>query len=109
MQPIVDFFPLLTQPKKVVITTHQKPDGDAMGSSLGLYHFLTSLGHSVTVISTTNCADIVNLMLEVTTVLDFELYQHKANEIIAEVDGILCSDYTNLSRINHFQPSNTQA
>ncbi|MEI9956737.1 MAG: DHH family phosphoesterase [Ferruginibacter sp.] len=44
MQPIQDIFPLLSQPKKVVITTHQKPDGDAMGSSLAMYHFLNQFG-----------------------------------------------------------------
>ena len=31
---------LLATPQKIVITTHHKPDGDAMGSSLGLYAFL---------------------------------------------------------------------
>ncbi|HEX8279353.1 MAG TPA: DHH family phosphoesterase, partial [Segetibacter sp.] len=56
MQSIQAFYSQLSSPKKVIITTHQKPDGDAMGSSLGLYHFLTSLGHSVTVISPTNWA-----------------------------------------------------
>ncbi|HCT22288.1 MAG TPA: DHH family phosphoesterase, partial [Chitinophagaceae bacterium] len=57
MQSIQSFFPHLKEsPKKVVITTHQKPDGDAMGSSLGLYHFLVQLGHEVTVISPTNWA-----------------------------------------------------
>jgi phosphoesterase RecJ-like protein len=109
MQPIVDFIPLLSQPKKVVITTHQKPDGDAMGSSLGLYHFLTGLGHSVTVVSPTNWADFLNWMPGVNTVLDFELYQHKAKEIIAEADVIFCLDFNTLSRIKHLQPSIQQA
>jgi nanoRNase/pAp phosphatase (c-di-AMP/oligoRNAs hydrolase) len=40
MLQINEIFPLLKDPKNVVITTHQKPDGDAMGSSLGLFHFL---------------------------------------------------------------------
>jgi phosphoesterase RecJ-like protein len=57
MQAIDLFFKQLDQPKKVIITTHQKPDGDAMGSSLGLYHFLVELGHSVQVISPTNWAN----------------------------------------------------
>ena len=37
---------LLAQPKKIVITTHHKPDGDAMGSSLGLYNYLNTAGPS---------------------------------------------------------------
>ena len=36
---------LLSVKKKIVITTHYNPDGDAMGSSLGLYHYLKSKKH----------------------------------------------------------------
>ena len=35
---------------KLVIVTHVSPDGDALGSSLGLYHFLSSQGKTVNVI-----------------------------------------------------------
>ena len=62
MQSTDQIFPLLLQPRNVVITTHQKPDGDAMGSSLGLYNFLIQFGHTVTVISPTNWADFLNWM-----------------------------------------------
>jgi len=41
---------------------HQKPDADAMGSSLGLWHYLKKLGHSVTVVSPTNWAPWLNWM-----------------------------------------------
>jgi phosphoesterase RecJ-like protein len=30
---------LLATPKKIAIIPHRGPDGDAMGSTLGLYHF----------------------------------------------------------------------
>jgi len=109
MQSIEAFFPLLNQPKKIVITTHQKPDGDAMGSSLGLYHFLTGLGHSVTVISPTNWASFLNWMPAVNTVIDFEMYQHKAKDIIAEAEVIFCLDFNTLSRIKHVEPSISKA
>ena len=111
MQPIEAFFPLLNQPKKVVITTHQKPDGDAMGSSLGLYHFLTNLGHSVTVISPTNWASFLNWMPGVNTVLDFEYDQHKAKakQLIADAEIIFCLDFNTLSRIKNVEPSISKA
>ena len=41
---------------------HQKPDADAMGSTLGLYHFLKQFGHDATVISPTNWAAFLNWM-----------------------------------------------
>lgn len=109
MQPIQDFFPLPNQPKKVVITTHQKPDGDAMGSSLGLMHFLKSLGHSVTLISPTNWAAFLNWMPGVNEVLDFEAAPHKCKEIIAQAEIIFCLDFNTLVRIKNMQPSIEQS
>ena len=41
---------LLNQPKKNVIIPRRNPDGDAMGSCLGLYHILIQLGHTVQVV-----------------------------------------------------------
>lgn len=41
---------LINTPQKIVITTHRKPDGDALGSSLGLAHYLKSKNHDVSVI-----------------------------------------------------------
>lgn len=42
---------ILQTPKKITIISHRNPDGDAMGSSLGLLHFLQQLNHEVTYIS----------------------------------------------------------
>ena len=41
---ILDLKKILSTPKKVVIVPHKNPDGDAMGSTLGLYHYLEKLG-----------------------------------------------------------------
>jgi bifunctional oligoribonuclease and PAP phosphatase NrnA len=98
MQPIQNIFPLLSQPKKVVITTHQKPDGDAMGSSLGLYHLLIGLGHSVTVISPTNWASFLNWMPGCKKVIDYEQQTEKSNTIINDADWLFCLDFNTLSR-----------
>ena len=104
MRQIADFYPLLETPKRVVITTHQKPDGDAMGSSLGLFHFLKKLGHEVTVISPTNWASFLNWMPGVKEVLDFELNKQQSKEIIESADVLFCLDFNTLSRIKNMQP-----
>ena len=54
MQAIQEIFPELVNRKRIAITMHQKPDADAMGSALGLYHFLIQDAHEVQVISPTN-------------------------------------------------------
>jgi phosphoesterase RecJ-like protein len=94
---------LLGQPKKVVITTHQKPDADAMGSSLALFHFLNQFGHQVTVISPTNWATFLNWMPGCKNVLDFESPNDKAANAIAAAEWIFCLDFNTLSRTKRME------
>jgi phosphoesterase RecJ-like protein len=103
MQAIEGIFGELAQPKKVVITMHQKPDGDAMGSSLGLYHFLTQLGHSVSVISPTNWASFLNWMPACNKVIDFEKNKERSANLINEADWIFCLDFNTLSRTKNME------
>ena len=88
MQPLHQIYSQLLQSLKVVITTHQKPDPDAMGSSLALYHFLAELGHTVQVISPTNWAGFLNWMPGCNTVIDFEKNVQKCEAILNEADWI---------------------
>ncbi|MBS1754254.1 MAG: bifunctional oligoribonuclease/PAP phosphatase NrnA [Ferruginibacter sp.] len=103
MQPIKNIFPLLTQPKDVVITMHQKPDGDAMGSTLALYHFLNKLGHTCTVISPTNWASFLNWMPGCKQVIDYESQPAKADLLIDMADLIFCLDFNVLSRTKRME------
>ena len=98
MQHINEIYPLLKDPKNVVITTHQKPDGDAMGSSLGLYHFLLQFGHQVTVISPTNWADFLDWMPDSKKVFDYERQTAEAHKAIDGADWIFCLDFNTLGR-----------
>ncbi len=104
MQSIQAFYPQLISPKKVVITTHQKPDGDAMGSSLGLYHFLIQLGHSVTVISPTNWAAFFKWMPGANLVVDFEFSKEVAIKFLREAELLFCLDFNVLHRTKNMEP-----
>lgn len=104
MNVINEFYPLLdSTPKNVVITTHQKPDGDAMGSSLGLYHFLKILGHHPVFISPTNWADFLNWMPDAKSVIDFEAKNDKAKEVLNNADWLFCLDFNTLGRTKHME------
>jgi phosphoesterase RecJ-like protein len=105
MQGIQAFYPQLSNSKKVVITTHQKPDGDAMGSSLGLYQFLIQLGHSVTVISPTNWASFLKWMPGCDKVVDFELSKEVATKFIQEAEILFCLDFNVLHRTKNMEPA----
>jgi phosphoesterase RecJ-like protein len=103
MKPIAEIFPELSNPKKVVVTMHQKPDGDAMGSTLGLFHFLKQLGHQVTVISPTNWASFLNWMPGCKEVMDYEKNAATANQLIASADWIFCLDFNTLGRTKNME------
>jgi phosphoesterase RecJ-like protein len=105
MEPISQIFPELGTPKKIVITMHQKPDGDAMGSTLGLYHFLVQFGHEVTVISPTNWAAFLNWMPGCKKVLDYERDSDKSNQLIAAANWIFCLDFNTMSRTKKMEES----
>lgn len=82
---------------------HQKPDGDAMGSSLGLYHFLIQLGHTVSVISPTNWASFLNWMPACNLVIDFEKNKERSAILVNDADWIFCLDFNTLSRTKNME------
>jgi phosphoesterase RecJ-like protein len=100
MKPIQEIYNQLTSPRNVVITMHQKPDPDAMGSSLALYHFLRQFGHSVTVVSPTNWAGFLNWMPGCETVFDFETPKGRAEvpAILQRAEWLFCLDFNTLPR-----------
>jgi len=104
MKSLKDIFPLLTEPKNIVITFHQKPDADAMGSGLGLYNFLIQFGHKVTVISPTNWAAFLNWMPGSKKVLDFEMQNEEAIKVLNKADWLFCLDFNVLSRTKNMEP-----
>jgi phosphoesterase RecJ-like protein len=105
MKPIQEIYPLLTTPRNVVITTHQKPDADAMGSSLALYHLLVQLGHTVTVISPTNWAKWLDWMPGSSLVVDYELQHDRAESILKQAEWVFCLDFNVIVRVKHLAPS----
>jgi bifunctional oligoribonuclease and PAP phosphatase NrnA len=85
---------------KVVITTHHKPDADALGSSLGLYLFLNKLGVNAQVITPTDYGDFLKWMPGENTVINFEEFEEKSAELVADADLVFCLDFNSLKRIN---------
>lgn len=104
MKEIQEIFPLLTEPKNIAITMHQKPDADAMGSALGLYHFLNQFGHNVLVISPTNWARWLDWMPGVDKVLDYELHRAKADEFLNNTGWLFCLDFNHFGRTKLMAP-----
>ncbi len=93
---------LLSIQKQIVITTHRGPDGDAMGSSLAMFHFLKELGHTVNVIIPNLHAEFLHWMPGNKHVLVFEEDEELANKVTKNADLIFLLDFNDLSRISDF-------
>ena len=89
----------LNVPCKVAIIMHKSPDGDAVGSSLGMKHYLEKLGHTVSVISPNAYPDFLKWMPGNKSVIDFEKTPAPANQAIIKADLIIFLDFNSLKRI----------
>jgi len=109
MNNITDVLPLLQEPKKIWITTHHKPDGDALGSTLGLYHYLRQKGHEPVVVSPSEVPDFLLWLPGIDTVLNFESEPKTCLKQLQEADLIFCLDFSRLDRIKTMEEPLRQA
>jgi len=100
MLELAELKKFLEQPRHIVITTHHKPDGDAMGSSLGLYHYLEQHGHHTTVITPTDYPDFLAWMPGNGDVVIYTENIALSTKLVDEAEIIFCLDFNTLSRIN---------
>ena len=103
MRPIQDVFPLLQSPKKIFITTHHKPDGDAIGSMLGLYHYLIKKGHQVSAVSPGEVPDFLLWMPGAALLVNYEETPAVAQTALDEADLVFCVDFNDYSRTKHLE------
>ncbi len=101
MQKFNSFKTLLESSAKIFITTHVKPDADALGSSLGLAIYLKKKGHEVLVVSPSDYPGFLNWMNGNDEVL---IYEPNSKAIIdayiENADLLFCMDFSSLNRIN---------
>ncbi|CAI8189279.1 MAG: Bifunctional oligoribonuclease and PAP phosphatase NrnA [Formosa sp. Hel1_33_131] len=95
---ILDLKKILSTPKKVVIVPHKNPDGDAMGSTLGLYHYLEKLGHSATVIAPNDYPEFLKWIPGTESVVIHEKELAVADALISDADLIFTLDFNALHR-----------
>lgn len=103
MKPIKNLYYQLTTPQTVAIVFHQKPDPDAMGSGLALFHYLKKRGHHVAVISPTNWADFLKWMPGCNEVIDFEANKQAAEKVLSTVNWVFCLDFNHFSRTRNME------
>ncbi|OQX78972.1 MAG: hypothetical protein B6D61_04350 [Bacteroidetes bacterium 4484_249] len=90
---------LLATKKKILLTSHTNPDGDALGSSLAMYHFLILSGHEVNVIVPTRYPDFLAWMPGQEKILIYEKSKMLCDQLFESSDIIFSLDYNAPSRL----------
>ena len=94
---------LLSTPKKIAIIPHRGPDGDAMGSTLGLYHFLLKNHHHPVVVSPNEFPDFLAWMPGSETVKIYEKDKENCTKILQEAELIFTLDFNALHRVGEME------
>jgi phosphoesterase RecJ-like protein len=89
---------LLSSPRKVAIVSHKSPDGDAIGSSLGLYHYLNTKGHSVQVIMPNDYPTFLKWMPGTDKVVIHEGNEKNAEALVNDAEVLFCLDFNTPNR-----------
>ena len=108
-QSILEITSALSRAKNIVIVPHKGPDGDAIGSTLGLYHFLKEKGHHVNVISPNEYPDFLKWLPGTEEILIFEKDYMNCKPLIENADIIFTLDFNDLSRTGDMQDSLLEA
>src|SRR6478736_4126029 len=94
---------LLSTPKKIAIIPHRSPDGDAMGSTLGLYHLLLKMNHQPVVIAPNNFPNFLEWMPGSDKVLIYEKDKENTTKILEDSDIIFTLDFNALHRVGEME------
>lgn len=95
---------LLEGAKRVVITCHMSPDGDALGSSLGLMHLLRNWGKHAKVVTPDMTPASLQFLPGIKEVVVYTRQELQAKRLVQEADLIICLDFNALYRIDRFAP-----
>lgn len=90
---------LIENAQEIVILTHMSPDGDAMGSSLGMMHYLRGLGKKATVVVPNSFPSFLAWMPGAQEVIVYEAHTKEANEVLEKAELAVCTDFNEPKRI----------
>ena len=94
---------LFSVPQKVVIVPHKNPDGDAIGSTLALWHYLKNLGQEATIVSPNDYPQFLKWMPGNDEIINFERENSQAKEKIESATLICTLDFNHLGRTGQME------
>jgi phosphoesterase RecJ-like protein len=100
-QKLAQLKELLKDLPNIVIVAHKSPDGDSIGSSVGLYHYLKKKGFSVEICHPDPSPGFLHWMNGVDEIKNYEENPDEVKEIINNSDVIFCLDFNDFGRVGN--------
>ena len=95
---------LLSSPQNITIIAHRNPDGDALGSALGLSAYLKQQGHLLKVVMPSEHPKVFDYLVGIDDMIIFDLKHNEAREAFRKASLIFCLDFNGLDRIDKLGP-----
>ena len=97
------FEKLIRSASSIVLTCHVRPDGDAVGSTLGWAHLLKSLGKSATVVVPDNAPRSLAFLPGFDRMAVFTRHEEYCEKLFSEADLVICCDFNQPSRLDRME------
>lgn len=94
---------LLEQSERIVITCHLTPDGDAIGSSLGMMHTLSALGKRANVVTPDMVPKSLTFLPGVREAVAFTRHTEFATKLLNDADLVFCLDFNESKRVDQME------
>ena len=91
----------LEKPRNIVVVGHRNPDGDAMGSTLALKHYLAKKGHNCTVVVPNEYPEFLHWLPGSENTYRFDWQNSQSKRVIDNSDLIFLLDFNALHRVGH--------
>lgn len=99
LSDITEIKELLSTPKNIVIVPHRNPDGDAIGASLAVYHYLRNKGHNATVVAPNDYPDFLKWLPGSKEAYKFDMQNRQSKAAIDEASIVFLLDFNALHRV----------
>ena len=100
MDKIKDFISLISDSEKIVLVSHINPDGDAIGSLVGMKLFLEENGKHPQVVVPNRFPDFLSFFDEQGSIMSYDSSRDAADSAVNAADLIICMDFNSLKRID---------
>ena len=96
---------LISTAQSVLVVCHKSPDGDAIGSSLGMAEYLRLRGKDVTVVVPDQYPDFLHWLPNSEKIVRYDKHPSKCDMLFKIADLIVCLDFNTPSRVEDMEPA----